>query len=96
MLSMVFNCMIVQVNCIGKLGVIVHFVGFSSFLTELLVSYNLWSLFSGLCKCINFFCVNSAVFEGAGDHERICLFKEIAGYMSFKMAFYLEQIGRIL
>lgn len=77
MLSMVFNCMIVRVNYIGELGVIVHFVGFSSFWTELLVSYNLWPLFSGLCKCINYFCVNSAVYEDSDDHERICLLKRL-------------------
>lgn len=60
---MVFiNCMIFRVNNIGKLGVIVHFVDFFlSFWTELLVSYILLPLFSGLCKCINYFCVNIIV-----------------------------------
>lgn len=37
------------------------FCWFLSFWTGLLVSYNLLPLFSGLCKCINYFCVHIIV-----------------------------------
>lgn len=61
MLKMVFNCMIFQLY-IDKVDVIVHFVDFSLFGTELLMTIvYLPPVFSGHCKCINSFCVDMSV-----------------------------------
>lgn len=55
MLSMVFNCMIIQINSIATLGVIVHFYLFIYSYLGVSVHYNLSPLFSGLYQWINLF-----------------------------------------
>lgn len=59
---MVFNCMIIQINNIATLGVIVHFYLFIYSYFGPFVHYNLSPLFSGLCKWMKYFCVNSVVY----------------------------------
>lgn len=59
---MVFNCMIIQINNIAMLGVELFIYLSIYFHFGLLVHYNLSPLFSGLCKWMNIFCVNSIVY----------------------------------